>query len=275
MIQTCLYLRREEGQIERFHCIIGFVSKVYLSVVIPSYNEMVNLQKGVLDKVEHFLSKKKFSYEVIVVDDGSDDGSAEFVEAFTKDNHHFKLIRSSHTGKAGAVTAGMLAAQGEIILFTDMDQATPIEEIEKVLPYFSKGFDVVIGSRNTRRKGAPWTRIIMARGAILLRKLIVGLPRISDTQCGFKAFSKDAAKKLFTKIFTLHKGFSSITGSAVTAGFDVELLFLADKMGYKIKEVPVSWLYVETRRVNPVRDSIDGLIDMLRVKVRDLRGRYN
>ena len=251
------------------------MSKTALSVVIPSYNEMVNLQKGVLDKVEHYLAKRKITHEVIVVDDGSDDGSCEFVEEFTKDNPKFRLIKNPHTGKAGAVIAGILAAEGEIILFTDMDQATPIEEINKLLPYFDEGFDIVIGSRNTHRRGAPLTRILMGRSMMFLRDLIVGTRGISDTQCGFKAFKKDVADKLFTKVNTLHKGFQSISGSAVTAGFDVEFLFLAQKMGYKIKEVPVNWLYVETRRVSPVRDSLDGFIDLLQIKVRDLKGQYN
>src|SRR3989344_437717 len=131
------------------------MSKLSLSVVIPSYNEMINLQKGVLDKVEHYLTKKKIRYEAIIVDDGSDDGSREFVEEFIRDNPKFRLIKNPHTGKAGAVIAGILAAEGEIILFTDMDQATPIEEINKLLPYFDEGFDIVIGSRNTHRRGAP------------------------------------------------------------------------------------------------------------------------
>lgn len=247
---------------------------VYLSIVIPSYNEMPNLHKGVLDKVEHFLSNKDFTYEVIVVDDGSTDGSVDFVERFMRDNPQFSLMKNHHLGKAGAVTAGMLDASGEYVLFTDMDQATPIEEVDKLLPYFNKGFDIVIGSRNSQRKGAPWTRIVMARSAILLRKMLVGLPSISDTQCGFKAFKKDVAQKLFTRINEFHGGFSQISGSAVTAGFDVELLFMAQKMGYKIKEVPVEWLYVETRRVNPVKDSIDGLLSFVNIKINELKGRY-
>ena len=112
------------------------MSKIFLSVVIPSYNERANLQKGVLDKVEHYLSGQKYSWEVIVVDDGSTDGSVEIVENFVEENSHFKLIKNNHTGKAGAVTKGVLSAEGEYILFTDMDQATPIEEIGKILPYF-------------------------------------------------------------------------------------------------------------------------------------------
>lgn len=244
---------------------------VYLSVVIPSYNEMVNLQKGVLDKVEHFLSRKKFSYEVIVVDDGSDDGSCEFVEQFVKENKMFRLIKNAHTGKAGAVTAGMLRATGEIVLFTDMDQATPIEEIDKFFPYFEQ-YDIVIGSRSSKRKGAPLSRLIMARGFMFLRTIILGLSGISDTQCGFKAFKREAAQTLFKRL----KRWGEVTmrGSMVGAGFDVELLFLAQKLGYKIKEVPVSWLYVETRRVSPIRDSIDGLISLFQIKINDLKGLY-
>lgn len=200
------------------------------------------------------------------MDDGSDDGSTEFVEKFAKDNKKVRLIKNNHLGKAGAVASGMLAAKGKIRLFTDMDQATPIEETEKLLPYFAQGFDVVIGSRNTTRKGSPFTRRVMSRGMIVLRKLMVGIFDIHDTQCGFKAFSDVSAEKLFKKLNNLHQGFTKITGSNVTAGFDIELLYMADKMGFKIKEVPVEWLYVETRRVNPINDSINGLIDLIRIR---------
>lgn len=242
---------------------------------------MANLQKGVLDKVEHFLNKKKFNYEVIVVDDGSTDGSVEFVEEFTKENPKFKLLKNSHLGKAGAVTAGMLTGEGQYILFTDMDQATPIEELEKLLPYFDEdlpagrqGYDIVIGSRNSQRRGAPWTRLLMARGMMVLRSVIVGVKGISDTQCGFKMFKKEVAQKLFQKVNDLHHGFVRVSGSSVSAGFDVELLYIAQKMGYKIKEVPVRWLYVETRRVNPIKDSIDGFLDLLKIKASDIKGVY-
>lgn len=250
------------------------MTKPFLSVIIPSYNEMANLQKGVLDKLEHYLSKQKYTWEAIIVDDGSDDGSVEFAETFIKDNPHFNLIKNNHTGKAGAVTKGVLKASGDIILFTDMDQATPIEEIENVLPYFEKGFDVVIGSRSSKRKNAPLTRLVMARSMMILRTIIVGVSGISDTQCGFKAFRHDVAKKLFQKINVINNGFSEISGSKVSAGFDVELLYLAQKMKYKIKEVPVSWLYVETRRVSPMKDSIDGLIDLIKIKFNSLKGIY-
>ena len=250
------------------------MNKIFLSVVIPSYNERANLQKGVLDKVEHYLSKQKYTWEVIVVDDGSTDGSVEFVEKFVKDNPKFNLIKNNHTGKAGAVTKGVLSSNAEFILFTDMDQATPIEELDKILPYFDKGYDIVIGSRDSKRRGAPWTRLVMARGMMTLRTILVGISGISDTQCGFKAFRNEVAKKLFEKISKVNNGFSEIYGSKVSAGFDVELLYLAQKMGYKIKEVSVSWLYVETRRVSPLKDSIDGLIDLIKIKINSIKGIY-
>lgn len=235
---------------------------------------MPNLRKGVLDKLDHYLSRQKYSWEVIIVDDGSDDGSGEFVSRFSKDNKNFRIIQSSHCGKAGAVTRGMLEAHGEIRIFTDMDQATPIEEIEKILPYFDKGFDIAIGSR-TARVGSPLSRRIMSGSMVVLRKAMVGINEINDTQCGFKAFTKEAAEKLFKKINELHGGFSSIHGSNVTAGFDVELLYIANKMGYKIKEVPVEWLYVESRRVSPIKDSINGLIDLFQISSNKHTGKYD
>lgn len=250
------------------------MNKIYLSVVIPSYDEMANLRKGVLEKVEHFLLKKKYPFEVIVVDDGSIDGSVEFVEKFTQENPHFKLIKNQHMGKAGAVTTGMLAAIGEYILFTDMDQATPIEEIDRLLPAFDQGYDIVIGSRNKERKGSPLIRLFVSRANIVLRKMLVGLHDISDTQCGFKVFKKDVAHTLFKKVGEIHHGFKSISGSNVTSGFDVELLYIAEKMGYKIKEVSVSWLYVESRRVSVVRDSIEGLRELLTIRTNSIKGIY-
>lgn len=239
---------------------------------------MGNLRKGTLEKVMHYLDKKSFDYEVIVVDDGSNDGSREFVKEFAKDNKRFKLLENSHTGKAGAVTAGMLKAAGDYILFTDMDQATPIEELTRLLAFTDRsthGFDIVIGSRNSTRRGAPFTRKIMGTGMIVLRTTLVGLPDIKDTQCGFKLFTKDSAHKVFTKIKEIHHGFKNIDRSSVTAGFDVELLYIARKEGYTIKEVPVDWLYVETRRVNPIKDSIDGLLDLIRIRKNIIKGLYS
>lgn len=236
---------------------------------------MANLQKGVLQKIRDFLDTKKWKYEVLIVDDGSSDGSVEYLEKFCKENSSFALIKNPHMGKAGAVTTGMLKAEGKYILFTDMDQATPIEEVDKILPEFEKGADVVIGSRRNRRKGSPLSRRIISRAAMILRRRIVGLAGISDTQCGFKAFTHESAKEIFGRIKSLHNGFEVISGSAVTAGFDVELLLFAQKKGYTIKEVPVEWLYVETRRVSPVRDSIQGVLELISIRRRASKGMYS
>lgn len=235
---------------------------------------MANLQKGVLQKVKAFLESQKYHYEVIIVDDGSSDGSVEYIEDFLKKHKEFSLIKNPHMGKAGAVTTGVLAAHGEHILFTDMDQATPIEEVDNLLPFFSEGYDVIIGSRASRRKGAPFIRLFISKANIILRKILVGLPGISDTQCGFKVFKKDAAKKLFTKVNEVHKGFKAIHSSSVSSGFDVELLYIAEMMKYKIREVPVKWLYVETRRVNPIKDSVDGVLDLLHIRRNIMHGIY-
>lgn len=249
------------------------MDKIFLSVVIPSYNEMPNLRKGVLDRVSHFLSKQKYGWEVIIVDDGSNDGSVEFVQDFIKDEKNFKLIKGAHSGKAGAVTAGVLESKGDWVLFTDMDQATPIEEVNKLVP-FTKEYEIVIGSRSSTRKGAPWTRALMAKGMIILRSVLVGLRGINDTQCGFKLFRKDTARELFSKLQTFHHGYRKISGSSVKAGFDVELLFLAAKRGYKIKEVAVNWLYVESRRVSPVKDSIEAVEDLITIRKNEITGKY-
>src|SRR5258708_151991 len=149
----------------------------------------------------------------------------------------------------------MLQAKGQYRLFTDMDQATPIEEIDKLLPFLeSKAYDIAIGSRNSERKGAPYVRLFISKSSIVLRKYMIGLREISDTQCGFKLFTSAAAVDIFEKYKRFKHGFVKIRGTAITYGSDIELLYIAKKHGYKIKEVPIEWLHVETRRVNPVRD---------------------
>lgn len=251
------------------------MSNIFISVVIPSYDEMVNLRKGVLEKVKSFLDKKKFSYEVIIVDDGSKDGSDDFVQEFVKENKGFVLIKNQHTGKAGAVTAGMLAAKGEYVLFTDMDQATPIEELDNLLPYLlHKKYAIAIASRTTGNMGYPWSRLVLHEVHIFLRKLIAGLPEIFDTQCGFKLFSHEAAQDIFSRLQEIHHGFKAINTSAVQAGFDVEVLLIGKSHGFAIKEVPVHWLYVESRRVSPLRDSVEGIINLLAIRKDRWRGIY-
>lgn len=248
------------------------MDKLHLSVIIPCFNEERNIRLGALESVAHFMTKKKYNWEAILVDDGSIDKSVSLITDFINEHKHFKLIVNKHLGKAGTVTTGMFAARGSYILFTDLDQATPINQIDLMLPWFDKGFEVVIGSRNEYRRGAPMLRLAMARGFMLLRDLILNLG-IRDTQCGFKIFKKKASIDIFNHLRIYRKG-KSMSGSTVTAGFDVELLFIAKRLGFKIKEVPVDWHYQETRHVNPLKDSLVGLMDLIKIRLNDIRGIY-
>lgn len=249
------------------------MNKPYLSIIIPSYNEEENLKNGVLQDVDEYLSKQKFSPEVIIVDDGSRDRSIELIEEFIKNKKNYRLIRNNHGGKAIAVMTGMIQSQGDIALFTDMDQATPLREIEKLLPSFEKGKDIVIGSRQGR-KGAPLIRKLMAWGFSVLRTLLLGLP-FKDTQCGFKAFNRKSIEQVFVPLLRRWEKHLNKKGAAVNAGFDVETLFLAKKIGFQIAEVPVEWHYVGSERVQAIRDSIDALQDMLKIRINDLLGSYS
>lgn len=247
--------------------------KPHLSIVVPAYNEEINIRLGALDKVARYMESRDYSWEVILVDDGSTDETKALLDDYAKKTKGFRVIHNPHQGKAATVIAGSFAAIGDYVLFTDLDQATPIPEVEKILPWLDKRFDVVIGSRSGRREGAPLTRIAMARGFMLLRSMLLGLHGITDTQCGFKAFRQDVARNIFGKL-KLYGDSHVVQGSMVTAGFDLEVLFLAKKVGYKIKEVPVEWHYVETRRVNPIKDSWQGLMDILKIRINAWRGVY-
>ena len=248
------------------------MEKIYLSIVIPCYNEERNIRLGALESVAHFLNKQNFSYEVLLVDDGSTDDSRSLINRFIGDHDKFHLLRINHQGKASAVTKGVLSAKGENILFTDLDQATPIDQLDKIIPWLKKGYKVIIGSRNTVRRGAPFTRRAMALGFIFLRNFILNLG-IRDTQCGFKVFTKDVTSDIFNRL-RIYNPRKETKGSTVTAGFDVELLFIAKMMGYKIVEVPVEWHYQETRHVNPIKDSVEGLLGLLKIKIANIRGQY-
>ncbi|RJR29529.1 glycosyltransferase [Candidatus Microgenomates bacterium] len=243
-----------------------------LTVVIPCFNEEQNIRLGALDKVAGYMQKQKYSWEVLIVDDGSRDASVSLITSFIKEHRKFKLLQVKHKGKAATVVSGMMVATGEHILFTDLDQATPLSELEKLLPW-KKDFDIVIGSRKDRRVGAPLLRKSMGVGFMILRNLILGLGFIKDTQCGFKLFSKQAAQAIFPKL-VLYKKMGHASGPKVTAGFDVEVLFVANRHGFNIKEVPVEWHYVETRRVNPIFDSLDGLWSIIQIRLLSLRGAY-
>lgn len=248
------------------------MKNISLSIIIPCYNEERNIRLGALENVAHFLKKKSFSYEVILVDDGSCDESVNLINDFISEHKEFTLLTCKHQGKAAAVTSGVMVSNGKIILFSDLDQATPINQIDVLLPWFEKKFDIVIGSRNSQRKGAPLLRLAMARGFVILRNLILNLG-IYDTQCGFKAFTRIAALDIFPRLKVFHLK-RNVSGSTVTAGFDVELLYLAKLLGYRIAEVPVEWHYQETRHVNPLKDSWESLVDLLKIRWNAFRGLY-
>lgn len=246
-------------------------SQKFLSVVIPAFNEEHNLRAGVLDQVNDYLSNKSYTWEVLIVDDGSEDKTAEIAKSYVKNHKKFKFLEEPHRGKGGTVIAGMLAANGEHVLFTDMDQSTPINELEKVFPKFKEGYDIVIGSR-VGREGAPTIRKIMAYGFAFLRLIILRLP-FRDTQCGFKAFNKRAVEKIFSKMKNLLER-KNVHGSSLSAGFDVEILYLARKMGFKVAEVPVNWHYHEGTKKNEIVESWIGFKGILAVRLKSLMGYY-
>lgn len=242
-----------------------------LSIIIPAYNESANLKKGVLKQVFEYLKKVNYDFEVLIVDDGSSDETVSLIKFQIKGKENFRLIGNPHGGKAFTVITGLMEAKGDIALFSDMDQATPISEVEKFFPKFEEGTDIVIGSRHGR-KGAPLLRKLAAWGFAILRGIILGLP-FEDTQCGFKAFNKTSREAIFPKIKN-EWGVLHFRGGAVNAGFDVEVLYLAKKMGFKIAEVDVEWHYVGTERVRVIKDAAAAIYDMLRIRWNDLRGKY-
>jgi dolichyl-phosphate beta-glucosyltransferase len=242
-----------------------------VSVIIPAYNEEENFRRGTLTSVVDYFSGSKWTWEIILVNDGSTDATSALLHKVAQENKNVQVIDNPHYGKAMTVITGALAAKGEIVLFSDMDQATPISEITKLLEHFSRGADIVIGSR-AGRKGAPLFRQILAYGMVVLRKIILNLP-FRDTQCGFKALRKGAAQEIFTIMKSLRRQ-SVISGPAVDPGFDVELLYLGRKAGYKIVEQQVVWHYQETRRVRFLYDAVSGLQGLLLVRYRSLINAY-
>src|SRR3990167_9295698 len=245
----------------------------HLSVIIPAYNEEPNFKKGALDQVFKYLSKQQYSWEVLVVDDGSEDSTAGLCADFARKHNNFRVIKNPHQGKAETVKTGVYQAKGEYVLFTDFDQSTPISELEKLLPFFGE-FDIVIGSRQlpgAKREKEPVYRHLMGLVFNLLVQAIA-VRGIWDTQAGFKCFKSEIAKNLFSRLKVYKQG-KKVHGALVTA-FDVELLFIARKLGYKIKEVAIEWHHVKTTRVSPIKDSLRMFRDVVKVRLNDIRGIY-
>lgn len=255
------------------------MDKIFLSVIIPSYNETANLRRGVLNEVKNYLSRQKYSWEVIISDDGSPEGeSRKIASDFCSQNKGFCFLENDHAGKPFAVWSGIKAAKGEIVLFTDMDQSTPISEVEKLLPSFKLGFDVVIGSRGLERKNFSLLRRLASMIFREIRRSVL-LSGIIDTQAGFKAVQTHVAREVFPLLQVIRSEKGRASGWKVTS-FDVELLVAAQTRGYKIAEVPVDW---EDRDVSTgksrgtgkfVAESLDMLAEIFRVKLNDWRGFY-
>lgn len=242
---------------------------LHLSIVIPAYNEEAAIRAGKLAQVADWLKQQPFESELIVVNDDSRDQTAALAQLYAS-----QVLTIPHAGKAAAVIAGIRAARGEYVLFSDMDQATPIEEAPKLLAALDQGWDVAAGSRGVVRQGAPFGRYILSWGQVVLKSVLLGL-RITDTQCGFKAFKRQAALDIIDHLIVYApERLGTVEGPSVTSGFDVEFLLVAQRMGYAIAEVPVHWTYQRTRRVNLLRDGQRGLHDLLAIVAVRLAGRY-
>lgn len=234
-------------------------SQIRLSIVIPAFNEEKRLPYA-LDQILEYFRDRKIVYEVIVVDDGSADGTSRVVAEYSSKFPHIKgIILKENRGKKIAVVTGVEAAQGELILYQDADGAAPIEEVERLFREIEVGSQVAIGSRALFSTDTVihtiLTRKIMGRVFNTIVNIFV-LPGIADTQCGFKMFRKEVAKYLFPKLRS-HR-----------FAFDVELLYLARKMGCIIAEVPINWNNIPGSKVNLVFDSADMFFDIIRIPFR-------
>lgn len=246
-----------------------------ISIVIPCYNEAANLRYGVLDRVVAYAEGTERVREVLIVDDGSADGSRDLIAGAIEGHPKLRLLANPHRGKAATVLSGMLVASGGFVLMCDLDLATPIDELDRFVPYLASGYAVVVGSRARNRAGAPLIRRLMGPGFMLVRGLLVNVGGVRDTQCGFKCFRRDLIGALAPILQTSPSVVGTARGPAVTAAFDVEVLYLAHRLGCRAAEVPVRWQHVGTRRVSPLRESWRGLLGLLRLRVRDLRGQYD
>ena len=236
-----------------------------LSVVVPAYNEARRLP-GTLARVIEYASRLDESVEIIVVDDGSTDGTGDVAASVEQASGLVTVVRSDRNrGKGAAVRRGMLAARLGHVLFTDVDLSTPIEEASKLRAALARGADVAIGSRRLPESDVqvhqPWLRELAGRTFSGLVSLLL-LPGIHDSQCGFKAFRRSAARELF--------GQQRLEGF----GFDAEVLWLARRLGYRVAEVPIVWRDDHRSNVRLVRDSGGMLVDLGRIRLNDWAGRY-
>jgi glycosyltransferase involved in cell wall biosynthesis len=243
--------------------------------VIPAYEE-ANRLRSTLDRVEKFLREPpRAPMEVVLVDDGSRDATLSIMREFAGSRPDVQVVANAHRGKAFAVRSGMLAARGAVVYFSDADLSTPLAETARLLRALERGASVAIGSREgtgARRQEEPFYRHLMGRGFNFLVQFLL-VPGVRDTQCGFKMFSRQAARAIFSRLKRYGPDAPVIQGPMVTA-FDVEVLFLARKLGFKIAEVPVFWKHEVGSKVRPVVDSLRMARDIALVRWNEARGAY-
>lgn len=241
------------------------VSSPFLSIIIPAYNEEVRLAKT-LPVLKEFLERQEYSWEVVLVDDGSADRTSEVLQQFFSPEEGRSFKHTPNRGKGYAIRRGVAEARGEILLFSDADFSTPIDEFPKLYQHIQNGFDIAIGSRSLPESNVEvhqaWVREGMGKIFNLLVRIIL-LRGFIDTQCGFKCVRRKAAAPIFSQL--------TIDGF----GYDVEFLFLAQKNGLKIKETPVLWRNHPDSRVRILQDSFRMLTDLITVRFRDLFGQYD
>ncbi len=229
----------------------------FLSIVIPTYNEERRIE-GTIDSINSYLSKQSYTFEIIIVDDGSKHPLQDIIDQRYRNQPNIRFIRNpKNTGKGFAVMLGVLNARGKNILFSDADLSTPIEEVEKLLYHFEKGYHISIGSRGLADSKIEvhqgWPRETMGKLFNILVQILL-LKGLTDTQCGFKCFKRDVAHLLFSR--------QKIYGFC----FDVEILFLAKKSGYRIREVPIRWKNSVPSKLNPLWHSLEMLLDLLKIR---------
>lgn len=236
-----------------------------LSLIIPAYNEEKRLKRSLVD-IRRYLDLKKYDHEIIIVDDGSKDGTVRIAsECLDGSEKHRILCLDRNRGKGHAVKKGMLEANGRYAVFMDADLSTPISELDKLISAFDQGGDVVIGTRKNKgadvQKRQPFFREMLGKGFTLLSNMFV-VRGISDFTCGFKGFRLEAVKDIFNR--QVIDNWS----------FDAEILFLASKLGYEIKEVPVTWYDAEGTKVRLYRDIVGSLRGMLQIRINYMVGAY-
>ncbi len=239
-------------------------SAVFLSLVIPAYNEERRLPAS-FEKILHFLDRQTYRAEVLVVENGSSDRTWDVANAAAERDPRIRVLREPIRGKGAAVRRGMLAANGEYRFLCDADLSTPIEEVRNFLPPLLENIDIAIGSREAVgavRYEEPGIRHFMGRVFNMLVRLLL-IPKIQDTQCGFKCFRAEAADEIFSRV--TRTGF----------GFDVESLVIANRFGYRIEQIPVNWHFDSDSRVRVIRDTFGTVIDVLVIWLKAQRGSYD